>query len=223
MTFDYNSPEYAAVAFESNFDPQPSTENQKTPRTISVKKPHAKQGATLLEDLAFAVNKARIDGQPVNPFLVGFQFDVKKSNGDKIESEKIFDKDGREIETRHTTIRYTDTSQFLKIYPAMLSRMFEMKVPAKVVLSIVLNELRENDGKDFIYLKHTEKYMFEKNGVTKEVSRATFYRGINELIALGMIAKRGGDLFWINPAFMFNGNRVTFAQRFIVNHEARSE
>lgn len=218
MDFHYNGSDYAAVAF-SETHPAITKKKAAFPSgsAATLKKP--RDSKDLMERLSRAVSKGKAAGRTINPFLVGFSFDVKKANGDKIETEKLFDANGNEIETRHNFVRNIDTRQFLKLYPELLSRLFDMKAPGKLIFSLVLSELCAADGTDCIVLRHSAKYTFEKHGATRPISRATFYRGRKELIELGIIAEKSGDLFWINPAFIFNGNAVTFAERFIISQE----
>lgn len=117
-------------------------------------------------------------------------------------------------------MRYINQQQFLKIYPELLGKLFEMKAAGIQMLAIVLNALRECDGQDLLRLRWDEVQAF-KDGKPIKLSRAGFYRGIGELECLKIIAKKGNDLFWINPSFIFNGNRVTFAQRLVAKHEEK--
>jgi hypothetical protein len=40
------------------------------------------------------------------------------------------------------------------------------------------------------------------------ISRKTFYRGIGDLIRYNVIARRSLSVYWVNPAIVYNGNRV---------------
>lgn len=40
------------------------------------------------------------------------------------------------------------------------------------------------------------------------ISRKTFYRGIGDLIRYNVIARRSSAIYWVNPAIVYNGNRV---------------
>lgn len=216
IMFDYNAPDYAATAFTASESAPPEAKRKASARPTAVLR--RKVSPTLVEDFAATVVKAKADGLELNPFLCGFEFDIRKGNGDQIETEQIFDADGKPVETRHTTVRYIDQQQFLKIYPELLGKLFEMKTAGIQMLAIVLNALRECDGQDLLRLRWDEVQVF-KDGKPIKLSRAGFYRGIGELECLKIIAKKGNDLFWINPSFIFNGNRVTFAQRLVAKHE----
>lgn len=215
--FDYNATDYAAIAFSDSEStpPEAKTKAKASARATAVLRP--KVSPMLVEDFAATILKAKAEGVELNPFLYGFEFDIRKGNGDKIETEQVFDADGNPVETRHTLVRYIDQQQFLKIYPELLGKMFEMTTAGIQVLAIVFNDLRENDGKDVIRLHWNEAHTF-KNGKPVKMSRSSFYRGVSELEGLEIIRKKGDDLFWINPSFVFNGNRVTFAQRLVARH-----
>jgi len=41
-----------------------------------------------------------------------------------------------------------------------------------------------------------------------------FQTGLNELLAKGFLAPRSPNLFWVNPALFFKGDRVAFVREY---------
>lgn len=62
--------------------------------------------------------------------------------------------------------------------------------------------LKENQ--DLIHLPH------KKVCKNLEVSMPTYYKAITELMDNQILAKQKREYYWINPAFLFNGNRIRF-------------
>ena len=42
----------------------------------------------------------------------------------------------------------------------------------------------------------------------------TFQTGLKELLAKGFLSPRSPNLFWVNPALFFKGNRVAFVKEY---------
>ena len=126
MIHDYNSIDYAEKI--GLFDDQEQKAKKKAklaqPTAKLRKRPRASNEG-IFDRLTEAIMEAKLNGKFVNPFLVGFQFDIKKANGDLIETEKIYNEDGEELETRHNCVRYIDRAKFVKIYPSLLSPLFK--------------------------------------------------------------------------------------------------
>lgn len=226
---NYNSEELLNRIFTDKDDalnPYEPKKKKRSPPTKTLKRSGTAQSpGQLFAELAAAILVCRAEGREPNPFLHGFEFDVKKSNGDKLETEKVFDGHGNEVETRHNIIRLTDADKFVKVYPDLLSKFFDLSNAGKCLLVVVFNEMQKNDGKDFVYLSYAEKYQFVKNNEVRTIGKNSFYKGVEELIKFDVIARSSSkNVFFINPRFIFNGNRVTFCQTFILrNNELADE
>jgi len=220
---NYNSEELLNKIFTDNNDSlnpyEPKNKKRSAP-TKTLKKPNKSQSPEdMFSKLAASIMICRAEGREPNPFLHGFEFDVKKSNGDRLETETLFDENGNQIETRHNIIKLTDSDKFIKIYPDVLSKFFDLSNAGKCLLVVVFNEIQKNDGKDFIYLSYTEKYQFVKNNELRTIGKNSYYRGVEELIQFDIIARSSNkNIFFINPRHIFNGNRITFCQTFILRN-----
>jgi len=78
----------------------------------------------------------------------------------------------------------------------------EMGPPGRDMLLYLIYNL-DKDA-DIIKLK-TEKIKLKVN-----ISRATMYKGIEQLISSGVICKKAAAEYWVNPFYVFNGNRIKY-------------
>lgn len=221
MKNDYSSEELLKEIYgdEDNLDPfQPKKKKAKIdPEKIKAKASQKPKQDALFSELDEEVKRRMEEGQDVNPFLAGFNFETKKANGEKIDTDKIFDSEGVEVETRHSIVRHMDKNAFIKVFPELLGKFFDLSNAGKQMLIIIFNELQKADNNDRVYLNFRNEYEFVKNGETKTIKKSTFYRGVNELKAAGIIAESANQyIFFINPNYMFNGNRMTFAKSFVM-------
>jgi hypothetical protein len=70
--------------------------------------------------------------------------------------------------------------------------------------------MQNNIGKDQIYLSYSG---LDKN--LKAISRSTFSRGLAELIEKKFIAAMPAvGWYWVNPDFIWNGDRLAFVKEF---------
>lgn len=103
-----------------------------------------------------------------------------------------------------------DKTQFIKLFKNGVKAFKNLTNAGSKVFSILYDRMQENIGKDSIDLVFTDI-----NQETDPISTATFYRGLNELIEGDFIAStlRVGR-YYINPDFIFNGNRLAFIKEF---------
>ncbi len=52
------------------------------------------------------------------------------------------------------------------------------------------------------------------NGVSIGMSEKTFQRGLKELLAKRFLSPRTNELFWVNPALFFKGDRIAFVREY---------
>lgn len=81
-----------------------------------------------------------------------------------------------------------------------------LKQSGWVVFNYIMNHLRYNE--DIITMKRDSVMEW---GSLK--SAQTFYNARQELYDIGVIAHYTGNKYWINPAYIFNGNRLTYAKK----------
>lgn len=109
------------------------------------------------------------------------------------------------------TTKAVDEEQFVKLFTANIALTFDLKsagIKAFNVLCFVMQEKAIERDKIFI-----DKYVLEdfNSRFSKKLSKPVLYRGLNELISNSIIARsvREGEYF-INPNFVFNGDRLVF-------------
>lgn len=156
-----------------------------------------------------------------NPFLEGMIIPVK---GKQVRLSKLGRDDnvlinqntGEVLGTHVTTYKAVDGEQFVKLFTANIALTFDLKAPGIKALSVLVWSV-QNKGlsKDEVPLDTLVLNEFTEAHATKEpplrLSSATFLRGLAELVKAQIIAKtmRQGWYF-INPNFMFNGDRIAF-------------
>jgi len=157
----------------------------------------------------------------INPFLEGMLIPVK---GKQVKLSKLGRDDnvlinhgtGEVLGTHVTTYKKVDGEQFVKLFTANIALTFDLKSPGikafGVLLWVVQNKALAKDEIDLDVLALNE---FTDAHSGKEpplrLSPATFRRGIAELEKAQIVAKtmRQGRYF-INPNFLFNGDRIAF-------------
>lgn len=102
-----------------------------------------------------------------------------------------------------------DSEKFAKVYLDGVSRTFDLKSAARKVFSVILQVCGKDT--DSIYLNFM---VAEQHG--SDLSKATFMRGMRELIEKGFIAESVfPHQFWINVHLFFNGDRVKFITEYV--------
>ena len=103
-----------------------------------------------------------------------------------------------------------DSSKFLKLFVNGVKALAELSNPGTRVFELLYCEMQNNIGKDQVYLSFT--------GIedTTNISRATFKRGMAELIDKKFIAAMPAvGWYWVNPDYMWNGDRLAFVKEYI--------
>jgi predicted transcriptional regulator len=75
-----------------------------------------------------------------------------------------------------------------------------MKSNGRDLLLYIIYNIKENE--DFINLK------LDKICGQIKTSRPSLIKGINELSDVGIITRKSQSNYWVNPHFIFKGNRI---------------
>lgn len=157
----------------------------------------------------------------INPFLEDMLIPVK---GKQVKLSKLGRDDnvlinhgtGEMLGTHVTTYKKVDGEQFVKLFTANIAMTFDLKSPGIKAFGVLLWAVQNKAlAKDEIDLDALVLNEFTDTHISKEpplrLSPATFRRGIAELEKAQIIAKtmRQGRYF-INPNFIFNGDRIAF-------------
>jgi len=115
--------------------------------------------------------------------------------------------------TAVTTYRKVDSTQFVKLFTANIGFILELTSPGIKAFGVLFWAVQNQAiSKDEVTLDvHTLADFFSSDPTAKEFSKATFKRGLLELTKAKIVARtvRQGRYF-INPNFMFNGDRIAF-------------
>ena len=105
-----------------------------------------------------------------------------------------------------------DKTQFIKIFKNGVKAFAGLSNAGARVFSILYDEMQKNINKDYVFLNFS---VIDQD--KEKISSATFYRGMNELIDSKFIAEsEATNLYFVNPAFIWNGNRLAFIKEYRV-------
>lgn len=149
----------------------------------------------------------------VNPFIDKL---VVKTRGRKVtvaRGSTLVDMQTGEIEgvTEIAQIVEVDESQFIKLFTKDLAIWFDLNRAAMRVFGALLTVVQESAiGRDMVFFDVRSEAL-----EAFKISKATFYRGLDELIEKGFIARHlSPGWYFINPAMFFNGNRARFVKEY---------
>ena len=118
--------------------------------------------------------------------------------------------------THVTTYKRVDGEKFVKLFTANMALTFDLSTQGIKAFTVLMWAIQNQAiAKDEIYMDTHAREDFIKfhRGKSKalRLSQATFARGLAELTKAQIIAKtiRQG-VYWINPNFVFNGDRIAF-------------
>lgn len=103
-----------------------------------------------------------------------------------------------------------DKTQFVKLYINGVKAFQGLKAAGAKVFELIYMAVQDAPGTDRIHLH----FMTIEQDITK-ISRATFDRGMTELIDRGFIAESLiPGMYYLNIDYMFNGNRLAFIKEY---------
>ena len=102
-----------------------------------------------------------------------------------------------------------DTEKFLKLYEDGIREMMELDSYGIKMFRMIFLASANAIDKDKIYLHYSDPK------INESMARTTFTRGIKNLIEKQFIAPcMEVGFFWINPSYIFNGNRLTMIKQY---------
>lgn len=103
-----------------------------------------------------------------------------------------------------------DKTQFVKLYLNGVKAFQGLKSAGAKVFEIIYRAVQDSPGSDRIYLH----FMSIEQAITP-ISRATFDRGMKELLEKGFMAESmQPGMYFLNIDYMFNGNRLAFVKEY---------
>lgn len=153
-----------------------------------------------------------------NPFIEGMMIPMKKQNvrishlgGD--DNILVNQSTGEVHGTHVTTYKKVDGEQFIKLFTANIALTFDLSSAGIKTFNVLLWVVQNHAiSKDLVVLDHMmlDDFIDAQNRPLK-LSLATFKRGLNELERAQIIAKSmRKSFYYINPNFVFNGDRIAF-------------
>lgn len=108
-----------------------------------------------------------------------------------------------------------DTDEFVKVFAAGISASYELSRTGQRVFQAILQEYEQTPMSrgyaDSIYLAWFDGGL---SGREIDMSEYTFKRGLRELLDKGFIAPQAPNIFWVNPALFFKGDRVMLIREY---------
>ena len=156
-------------------------------------------------------------GYPIydqNPFLRDFEVTVKEKIMTISRGEELFNENDRHLGPGIVAkFIPVDKEHFTKIYAKKMVGYFDLSRAGYHLLLLICDVLPEKLGQDRIIFTYQDANRRSKKIQGKGISKATYNRGIKELIDKQFIAEAGpSGVFYINPNLIFAGDRVTFAE-----------
>jgi hypothetical protein len=153
-----------------------------------------------------------------NPFLKDLVINkkskqVRVTNGlGKEDNVLINQKTGDEQQTNVVTYKQVDDAEFVKVFTANIGLTFNLKSAGIKSFNVLFWAVQNTAiQKDLVALDVLTLEDFIEANKNFKLSKATFYRGLKELVEAQIIAKSMRDgMYFINPNFVFNGDRIAF-------------
>lgn len=103
-----------------------------------------------------------------------------------------------------------DRTQFVKLYVNGVKAFRDLTGAGTKVFEVLYLKVQEATGKDFLYLSFVEI-----DQQATPMSKATFMKGMKELIIKGFIAESmAQNKYYLNPDYMWNGDRLAFVKEY---------
>lgn len=149
-----------------------------------------------------------------NPFLVGASAEIvgrKKRYTIASKTDAVVGPDGRYKGTvEHTVSKVVDDAQFVKVFADGIRAMYDLSAPGSKVFRYLFDQVQTSPNVDRIYL-----YFMDALEEPWSISKPVFYRGLAELLDKNFIAaSTNPNMFFLNPAMIWNGDRFRFVQEY---------
>jgi hypothetical protein len=173
------------------------------------------------------MRQRKIDGKVVekytsNPFMA-HAAEVMKKGWKPVymkpeEGTGILTSDGEVKGAMLVFTKPIDSTGFLQVYAEGIGAILGLKSPGRTVFLLIYESLYGKQG-----MEKTEiilNYSLLPERFKGKTSERTFSRGINECIKAGIIAQSVAiGLYYVNPAYIFNGNRFNIINQYIKKEE----
>jgi hypothetical protein len=155
-----------------------------------------------------------------NPFIDNLTVKTKGRRVTVARGSTLVDRDTGEIEgiTEIAQIVDVDEGQFIKLFTKDLAIWFDLNKVGMRVFGALLTVVQNSSiGRDLVYFDHSSQSSKDFN-----ITKASFYRGMDELLEKGFIARhKSAGWYFTNPSMFFNGNRARFVKEYRVKQYAK--
>jgi hypothetical protein len=151
-----------------------------------------------------------------NPFMREVCLDTRDRRLTVARGTSFIDRDTgvEKLTTTFSQIKTIDTEGFVKVFSDHIKGYFNLTQPGFKLFLLLLRSVQKAMEADRVYLTYPAAKKAAQ-AFNNKLSRATFDRGINDLCEKQIIAlcDEPGWVF-INPAIVFNGDRVRFIEEY---------
>ncbi|CAJ5181384.1 Uncharacterised protein [Burkholderia pseudomallei] len=152
----------------------------------------------------------------VNPLLEPRKITIKRRYVDSGISRDLIDSDGVvQAATVIRNIEEKDDAEFVKVFAAGVAASYDLSRTGQRVFQAVLDEYQRTPMQggfaDAVYLSWFGEGL---SGRDIGMSDKTFQRGLRELLAKAFLAPKLPNVYWVNPALFFKGDRVMFVREY---------
>jgi AraC-like DNA-binding protein len=152
----------------------------------------------------------------VNPLLEPKAITIKRRYVDSGVRRELMDSDGVvQAATVIRNIEEKDDAEFVKVFAAGVSASYDLSRTGQRVFQAVLDEYQRTPMQggfaDAVYLSWFGDGL---SGRDVGMSEKTFQRGLRELLGKAFLAPKSPNVYWVNPALFFKGDRVMFIREY---------
>ena len=153
-----------------------------------------------------------------NPLLTPTTVEIRRRKVRSGRGQDLVDPSTGEVKAVSTiqTIEERDDQEFVKVFAEGVKAAYGLTRTGARVFQAVLEEYQNTPMTggfaDSVYLCFIDDGL---SGRSLGMSEKTFQRGLRELLLNGFLAPRSPNLFWVNPALFFKGDRVRFVKEYV--------
>lgn len=108
-----------------------------------------------------------------------------------------------------------DATKFVKLFVKGVKALKELTGAGTKVFEVLYLRVQSSVGKDQVYMSFAAV-----DQVLTPMSNPTYDRGMRELIEKGFIAATPMQgIYWLNPSFVFNGDRLAFVKEYRIKQK----
>ena len=147
-----------------------------------------------------------------NPFMMDMKTKTKKISN-KRGDMMLVQRDSGEVHSQIAGFwesHEVDSTKFVKLFIRGVKALKELTGAGTKVFEVLYLRVQEGIGKDQIYMSFSSV-----DQDLTPMSNPTYDRGMRELIEKGFIAATPSQgMYWLNPSFVWNGDRLAFVQEY---------